>query len=294
MNNNNFRMTICLGVMTLLAGCFGMSSSTKTENCPTYQPSIAYQMAQLSAASYDSDDANLNNTLNNLGMTLDPNRIKNSGTGTQGLLAYNNDMVVLAFRGTEDFKDWLGNAKIWENEIKSGPACDQTAKVHHGFTEAVDSVTSDGKLFARIAELQNSGRKFYVTGHSLGGALANLAAYMASGQSGIKIDGVYTFGQPPVGDSGFKKCYEDRLLESTFRFVNHKDLVPRLKPNNNAEHVGLLLFLDSDGNLSTEKQKGLLNTAKNVLDTALVESHSMAEYLTDLDKHRSTNPFACQ
>ncbi|MCH9699679.1 MAG: lipase family protein [Gammaproteobacteria bacterium] len=251
-------------------------------------------MAQLSAASYDSDQANLSNTLSGLGLTLDSHRIKDSTTGTQGLLTYNNEMVIVAFRGTEDFKDWLGNVKVWENEVKNGPACDQKVKVHQGFNDAINSVTADDALFSRIAELQQSGRQLYITGHSLGGALATLMAYIASNKHGIKVDGVYTYGQPPVGDSGFKKCYEDRFLESTFRFVNFKDLVPRLKPNKNSEHVGLLLFLDNEGNLTTEKQKGLLNSAKNVLDSALVESHSIGEYLTDLDTHRNNNPFVCQ
>ncbi len=289
----NSGLAISLIIALFLSGCFGMSSSTKTENCPAYIPSIAYLMGKVSAASYESDEATLNGALSEVGLTLDSVRIKDSKTGTQGLLAYNNDMVIVAFRGTEDFKDWLGNARVWENEVKNGPACDQTVKVHQGFNNAVASVTDDGALFLRIAELQKGGRKLYVTGHSLGGALATLMAYIASNNQGITVDGVYTYGQPPVGDSGFKQCYENNLLEKTFRFVNYKDVVPRLKPNKNAEHVGLLLFMDSVGNLTTEKQKGLLNSTKNILDSALVESHSIGEYLADLGKHKNTNPFAC-
>lgn len=279
-------------VSLLLAGCFGTSSSKKTESCPAYLPSTAFLMAQVSAASYESDRDQLADSLSGLGLTLDSISIKDSNTGTQGLLAYNNDIVVLAFRGTEDFKDWLGNAKAWENKIKSGPNCDQTVKVHQGFKDAIRSVTKDGKLLSRIAELQQSGRKFYLSGHSLGGALATLTAYLST--ETINIDGIYTFGQPPVGNAGFRQCYDAQLLEKTFRFVNYKDVVPRVNPNNNLKHVGLLLFLNKDGNLATEEPKGLLNTAKNVLDTALVESHSIDAYLNDLNKHKNTNPFACE
>ena len=292
MNKSEFAISLffCL----LLSGCFGMSSSTKTEQCPAYAPSIALLTASVSAASYETDSAQLNSILSGLGLTLDKLSIKDSGTGTQGLLAYNDDIVVLAFRGTEDFKDWLGNAKVWENEIKSGPVCDQTVKVHQGFKDAVHAITRDGALYQRISELQKAGRKFYITGHSLGGALATLLAYFSTTESNFKIDGVYTFGQPPVGNSGFKQCYDAQLLDKTFRFVNYKDVVPRLKPNDSLKHVGLLLFLDKDGNLGTEKPSGLLNTIKNIADTALVESHSISEYVKDLDKHKTTNPFACQ
>ncbi len=291
---NKSGLAISIITCLLLAGCFGMSSSSKTKNCPTYKPSIAFLMAQVSAASYESDKAKLGETLSTLGLTLDPISIKDSNTGTQGLLAYNNDMVIVAFRGTEDFKDWLGNAQLWENEIKNGPACDQKVRVHQGFNDAINSVTKDGKLYARITELQQSGRQFYITGHSLGGALATLMAYLTTDNNAIRIDGLYTFGQPPVGNQGFRQCFNAKLLEKTFRFVNYKDVVPRLKPNNSLKHVGLLLFLNKDGSLSTEEPKGLLNTAKNVLDSALVESHSINEYVGDLEAHRNTNPFACQ
>ncbi|MEE9412919.1 MAG: lipase family protein [Methylococcales bacterium] len=286
--------TICLLVSILLTGCFGSSSSTKSETCPVYAPSLAYLMAQVSSAAYESDSNKLNDILSDLGLTLDDVRIKDSNTGTQGFLAYNNDLVVVAFRGTEDFKDWISNVQVWENKMNKTPNCDQSVRVHEGFHDAVKSVVKDGQLFSRIAELQQTGRKFYITGHSLGGALSTLMAYFSAEKEAINIDGVYTYGQPPIGDSEFRQCYEAQLLDKTFRFVNHKDVVPRLKPNDSLKHVGLLLFLDNDGNLLTEEPKGLLNTTKNVLDNALIKSHSIDAYISDLEKHRNNNPFACE
>ena len=291
---NKLGLTISLLVSILLTGCFGSSSSSKSESCPAYAPSLAYLMAQVSSAAYESDKNNLIETLSGLGLTLDDIRIKESNTGTQGFLAYNNDLVVIAFRGTEDFKDWISNVQVWENKINKTPNCDQKVSVHEGFHRAVKSVTKDGALLSRIAELQQTGRKLYITGHSLGGALATLMAYFSTEDQAIKIDGVYTYGQPPIGDSEFRQCYEAQLLDKTFRFVNHKDVVPRLKPNDSLKHVGLLLFLDDDGNLLTEEPKGLLNTAKNVLDKALVKSHSIDAYVSDLEKHKNNNPFACE
>lgn len=291
---NKLGLSISLIISILLTGCFGTSSSTKFENCPVYAPSLAYFMAQVSSAAYESDSDKLNNTLSGLGLTLDDVRVKESNTGTQGFLAYNNDLVVIAFRGTEDFKDWISNAQVWENKINKTPNCDQTVRVHEGFYRAIKSVTKDGRLFARIAELQQTGRKFYITGHSLGGALSTLMAYFSAENQAISVEGVYTYGQPPIGDSEFRQCYEAQLLEKTFRFVNHKDVVPRLKPNDSLKHVGLLLFLDNDENLLTEEPKGLLNTRKNVLDNALVKSHSIDAYVRDLEKHKNNNPFVCE
>lgn len=67
-----------------------------------------------------------------------------------------------------------------------------------------------------------------VTGHSLGGSLAILAA--ADLAKSHKIDQVYTFGQPRVGNAAFATYYQN-LVPNTFRLIDYADIVPHVPPS---------------------------------------------------------------
>jgi hypothetical protein len=72
----------------------------------------------------------------------------------------------------------------------------------------------------------------FVTGHSLGGALAVLCTAMLHRTEPAlfaNLRGVYTYGQPMVGDGDFAATCEP-FAARTFRHVYHSDLVPRLPP----------------------------------------------------------------
>lgn len=75
----------------------------------------------------------------------------------------------------------------------------------------------------------------YITGHSLGAAMAVLAAARLFtdhryGDVRRLLRGVYTFGQPMVGDSAFAARAEELFGDRYFRFVYANDIVPRLPP----------------------------------------------------------------
>jgi triacylglycerol lipase len=57
--------------------------------------------------------------------------------------------------------------------------------------------------------------------------------------------GVYTFGQPCIGDAVFATKYDGLLQSRTFRFVNHNDLVPRLLELK-FRHVGQIRYFDEN------------------------------------------------
>lgn len=89
----------------------------------------------------------------------------------------------------------------------------------------------------------------YITGHSLGGAMATLAAYKiatdpAYEQLSSKLRGAYTFGSPMVGNKAFAEMWRrKRILEGKlFCHVYANDVVPRLPPGaaGDFEHVGRL------------------------------------------------------
>lgn len=84
-----------------------------------------------------------------------------------------------------------------------------------------------------------------LTGHSLGGAIATIAA--AEWQGERDVAAVYTFGQPRVGRADFADFIRRHYGENIFRFVNNRDVVTRVPPWN--EHVGALRRFNADGDL---------------------------------------------
>lgn len=100
---------------------------------------------------------------------------------------------------------------------------------------------------------ENPDAKLYVTGHSLGGALAALYAGMLHYNSETelveKLAAVYTFGQPRVGDEGFAKYMRKNLADSCyFRVVYCNDLVPRIPFDDQIfafKHFGLCFYYNS-------------------------------------------------
>ncbi|MEO8434239.1 MAG: lipase family protein [Pyrinomonadaceae bacterium] len=181
-----------------------------------------------------------------------------SGDTTQCFVAHNDQLAVLAFRGTEidnfvgAFEDWMGNFDFAQVDDESG------GRVHRGFRKDLAEVWADqsgGKgLKTYLGEvLANSTRTLWITGHSLGAALATLAAERCVRDGGFRVNGVYTFGSPRVGGSRFKQEYDAKGLGSrTYRFVNNVDVCPRIPPGDDYTHVGQLKFIGPDGRLQED------------------------------------------
>jgi len=79
---------------------------------------------------------------------------------------------------------------------------------------------------------------FYITGHSLGGALASLAVIdlPANGIANKNHIHLYTFGSPRVGDANMAKAVLDNVYEA-WRITHNKDIVPHVPPCNIANGV---------------------------------------------------------
>lgn len=146
--------------------------------------------------------------------------------GTQGFCAKGKDFACFVFRGTslektEDavqFEDVLIDLMAWPVPAAFG-------KVHLGFRAAFDAIKD--AVGKRAQDFQSVGLPIYIAGHSLGGALAVLAAAAVIDQK-IPIGGLYTFGQPRVGNAGFEKHYFPTLEKRYYRFTNGQDIVPLL------------------------------------------------------------------
>jgi len=161
---------------------------------------------------------------------------------TQCYVAHNDKFAIVAFRGSEIWKkkdtadlnevfsDLKTDINIWLT------AWEQGGKVHRGFKKALEEIWCD--LFSHIGKLNEKGCKIWMTGHSLGAALATLSAGRFDA-----VQGVYTFGSPRVGNEAFKENFDTKI----YRFVNNSDIVPRVPPPGKYDHVGLLKFIDSKG-----------------------------------------------
>lgn len=140
-------------------------------------------------------------------------------------------MVVLAFRGTEVKKAADIKADVTANPISVGPE-KEGHKVHAGFYNAFKPVRR--LIQNRLDNQDLRDLPLYITGHSLGGALAVVATYCISSDS---VGACYTFGGPRVGNLAFGQS----IRTPVYRVLNAADLVPRLPPSYFVEGITLLL-----------------------------------------------------
>jgi triacylglycerol lipase len=146
-------------------------------------------------------------------------------------------VAILAFRGTDSLKDWQKdfNAVLVDSKV---------GHIHKGFKQALDNIWE--KIDTALAEHIREDRLLWVTGHSLGGALATLAVDRLT-DSKIPIGGMYTFGGPMVGDEKFADNFDRKIKEHSFRFVNDEDIVTWISLPAFYHHIGIECFFDCAG-----------------------------------------------
>jgi hypothetical protein len=219
-----------------------------------------------------------------------------SSTGTQGFIATDDDCAVIAFAGTQgdDIKDWITDLRFRRRKSKM-----LGGSVHGGFLAAIRSVSDQiDSLISRFH--LKPGIRVFITGHSLGGALAMLCGSIFQASISLRFSNpqIYTFGQPRVGNSEFVADYQARLGEHTWRFVHEEDIVPRLPLwLMGFRHAGHEVFLPSFPSLPGSADYlfdpdpitkvfsdiiGLWQAWQRKEDT-LVRDHFMASYLARLE-----------
>jgi pimeloyl-ACP methyl ester carboxylesterase len=194
----------------------------------------AWWMAEASFAAYDTFDATGRGRIElspliDAGYSISPR----TNGATQLLAIENADALIVAFRGTRldgftvPFMGGKGVAANWADVVTDAsflPAMlDGDAFVHHGFLQAFRAIESD--LDGIVSPALDAGRAVWFCGHSLGAALATIAAHQYRG----RVLGLYTFGSPRVGNGHFVDALS-AAVPNIFRFVHHRDIVTTVPP----------------------------------------------------------------
>lgn len=184
-----------------------------------YSDRTAWLMAEISKLAYlNFEDAELDKLKHALGQADFELLAMFNNEGTQAFLAKRNKdkMAVLAFRGTEkeDPRDVITDLKA------SFYKDDKGIEIHNGFYKAFKAV--EDNILKEVNKLKEFA--LYVTGHSLGGALALVATRALNSDN---LAACYTFGSPKVG----KEEFDDDIKPPIYRVVNSFDIVPFSPPS---------------------------------------------------------------
>lgn len=146
-----------------------------------------------------------------------------TSTDVTGYVAvdHTNKLIVVAFRGSSTVDSWFTNLDFdtVTTDICSG------CTAHHGFwnswIDARDRVLSAVKQ----ASTTYSNYQIAVTGHSLGGAIASLAAAQLR-NSGYTV-ALYNYGSPRIGGTKISS-YITNQAGGNYRVTHWNDPVPKL------------------------------------------------------------------
>mmetsp|Transcript_16220 Transcript_16220/g.44910 ORF Transcript_16220/g.44910 Transcript_16220/m.44910 type:complete len:442 (-) Transcript_16220:334-1659(-) len=214
-----------------------------------------------------------------------------------------NKRIIVSFRGSQgspfQTRDWQTNVNFRLEALKTPERIADSLEgrlkerifVHNGFYDYINNnrVRENKGKEQRLKQIMDEveslmkdeeGYSFYVTGHSLGGALANIFAFQVAGE-GPKYDfiprpvTVITYAAPFSGTSGYRKAYEQMELNGlirNLRIVVDKDFVPTLFPTSildrfrTMKHCGIQLRLKEKGfEFNHSSRDNLSNKFKNFM-----------------------------
>ena len=164
-----------------------------------------------SMAAYSSEtSATVREELKSRGWTLEEITAYASKADAKTLLLRRSTTAgrinILSICGTEDQKD----AEI-DLRVKLVPFDVEGGSVHQGFADYAEVLLSSDRVRELIDEIETTGEKLYLTGHSLGGAAALMtAARLTERGLGDRLE-VITFGAPAVGDRYFVEHFNGRI-----------------------------------------------------------------------------------
>lgn len=180
-----------------------------------------------------------------------------------GLVAFNDaeKTALVAFRGTKTPVEWLADFDAAPVPFDHEP---EAGGVHMGFQLLFEHIHPS---FAELLQKCVGATRILVTGHSLGGAIAELAAFdIVSEKLSEVAPELYTLAQPRVGGPVFAHSF-NKHISICFRVVNFLDTVPQVPLPPIYLHVG---------------QEVLIHGGFRPLD--ITYAHHLTTYLAGLTK----------
>lgn len=298
----------------------------------------AYWLGRLSQLVYTPTAEGMKGELQKLGLTADDDHFRfwdNRCTDTQAMYfttaslsapletidnpynAASKDIAVLVFRGTEpgNWNDVKRDLAAWNR-----PGASSIGNVHNGFMTGLNSVwypPADecgsfepmGEFLAKHHQFDGSGvrpvrkgAELYMTGHSLGAALATLAVVKTATETCEKagrwsddvcfrqyvpVSALVTFGSPRVGDRAFGDTFARWMQDRTpiFRFVHGRDAVVSIPSSFGWYHPGF----DGEENsfkvlIGDAPLRMIVSADGDKGQGSLIDDHRMSHYLPVLEK----------
>lgn len=211
----------------------------------------AYWMARLSKAAYQSvNETDATPDKDDILRALKADDGKfidvvpfNAGNA-QAIFVEHEKYVVMAFRGTDEIRDWVDN-------VKAFPIKELFGDFHSGFWECANNVW-EGIWAAYQESRRTEIRPLFITGHGLGGAMATIAAARLVHQD-LPFSNVYSFGQPRAMLREASRIFNAECGSRFFRFHNNNDLVTRLPFRlMGYSHVGISVYIAEDGMIHSD------------------------------------------
>jgi predicted lipase len=142
--------------------------------------------------------------------------------------------ICIVFRGTDSKKDWFSNIKTYKRKLIGN------IRIHAGiYDQLIDSGICNDITESIIGLLSTPLYKdynIYITGHSLGGALATLYGYLLSSATFNNII-VISFASCKVGNKSWRNAFESVPHLTHYRVTTHRDPITAV-PIINYYHVG--------------------------------------------------------
>lgn len=135
--------------------------------------------------------------------------------------------IYISFRGTESLNDAMIDVQCG-SEIPAYGNEESSIRVHSGFYKAYCSVREQIRKLIAYGTNETDPRynRYFISGHSLGGALALLCALDIQYHNPEATIILLTIGQPKVGNRAFSES-TNRRLQNYYRVVNGDDCVPK-------------------------------------------------------------------
>ncbi len=200
-----------------------------------------------------------------------------SNNGADAYILENTHDFIVVCRGTEvkqfsDIRADLGIARTKMNNVK----------VHIGFNHYVDHIWDDILARGRHACWHN--KSVWLTGHSLGAAMATIIAYRFALHTALSTPtALFTYGSPRVGNKAFVDV-TNALSYPHHRWVNDGDIITKIPFAPWFYHSGTMHHIDADGYVTPFYER--CSWSKYLLN--LIKSHGLLRMLyQDAQDHSS-------